>query len=199
MVLGLFKSKQKRIDEARERKYRETTGLLEKLNVEQRGAIALNCARIRLSELALFAEGEPEVREMARAAWYDPLQADTYTLKVMVDRLNKHKDQAGAQFVAAAGNEDAMTQHLLLLTAIEAHMLTMFASTEPVYQSHARQIWALIATGMPEVETLVARMQAADHPQNTPEVLAQTAQIVADGPDGPEYRRIPEGFAPQAA
>lgn len=199
MVLGLFKSKQKRIDEGRRQQYLETVALLEQLDTGQRGAIALHCATIRLQEMGLFDAADPEVAEMARLAWYDPLQADDFTLKVTLERLAGKLHQAATQFVGAAGDRTDMSHKLVLMTAIKAHLLTLFACAEPAFQPLARQIWALIATGFSEVEGMVAKMKAAADPLNTPEAYELAERIVADGPDGPEYRRIPAGFAPEPA
>ena len=117
---GLFKSKQKRIDEGRRQQYLETVELLEQLDIGQRGAIALHCATIRLEEMGLFGEANPEVAEMARLAWYDPLQADDFTIKVTIERLAGKLHQAATQFIGAAGDRSDMSLQLVLVTAIKA-------------------------------------------------------------------------------
>ena len=54
----------------------------------------------------------------------------------------------------------------------------------------------MAAAGFAEVEPMVAEMLAAG--DMSVDEAAQATRSVATGPQGPDYRRIPAGFAPEA-
>lgn len=198
MVFGLFKSKQTRIAEARDAQARANLKTLERLDMDQRGAVALNCATRRLAELQGLPNAEPDLADRIRQVWYDPLQADLELVAIFLERVSRSKQTVEQQFIQAHAQGDAaeQTQLLVLAASLETWCLTWLACIQPDLRPTVAQIWSLIATGFPQVEASVAAALAPGETPQPEQAIAIAKLVIADGPDGPDYRRIPLGFGP---
>ncbi len=200
MVFGLFKSKKTRMAEAREAAARHNLKTLERFDPDQRGAVALNCATRRLAELQGLANAEPDLADRIRQVWYDPLQADLEMVAIFLEKVSRSMQAVEQQFILAHAQGDAAEQtHLLVLAAsLETWYQTWLACIQPDLRPTVVQTWKVIATGFPHVEASVAAAMAPDQPPQPEQAIAMAKRVIADGPDGPDYRRIPLGFGPAA-
>lgn len=200
MVFGLFKSKKARQAEKAARSARDYLKTVERYDQGYRAEIALTCAKVRLAEMNRIAGTDPEHADQVRQAWYDPLKADTLVIAMLFGHLKQIKDVAEHEVLKATakGDEAEQVHWSMLVDALETWSQTWLACLQPDLRPTVVETWGLIAAGFPLVEAKVAAELAAAGPHQSEKAIAVAKQTIADGPDGPEYRRIPLGFAPKS-
>ncbi len=198
MAFGLFKSKKARIAEEAARNARDHLKMVARHDEGYRAGIALTCAKVRVAETNCLAGTKPEHADQVRQAWYDPLKADALVLAMLFGHLKRTKDVAEREVLKATvkGDEADRVQWSTMVDALETWSQTWLACLQPDLRPTVAQTWSLIATGFPLVEAKVAEELAAAGPHQSEKAIAVAKQTIADGPDGPDYRRIPIGFGP---
>ena len=200
MVFGLFKSKEaKRIEHLGE-EYTQVTRTLDGLDQKQKSAIALQYSVMRLRALSKFsdpiqgAEHDDRAKREAEQIWYRPLEANSAGLA-------QHMTPFIIMAFSPADNRPAPLAELALRPLGEVFFLTARvlcntwqACSAPSMVPRAREMWRPIIAAFPHVDGLLAELKVQTDPSPTAEEIAFFEAAVADGPDGPDYRRVPVGF-----
>ncbi|MEZ5665901.1 MAG: hypothetical protein R3F55_00370 [Alphaproteobacteria bacterium] len=210
MVFGLFKSKQKRREPPVQDAIKAATDALRRLDERQLAAVALQIAATRLAQLELMHNAVAEHPDLAgieaaiagsdahvRAVWYAPLTAPVESVAIAAARYaNIAQDAEIALATAPAADPQGVADVTALIAAYRLLAATWLAALFPEHHREALDLWRMLSSGFPHVEPLVDELLARTDRPPRPEWCERYRQTTADGPDGPEYRRIPDGFKP---
>lgn len=196
MLFGLFKSRKARSDAVIVEQLQLVIDTVELFDARQRALMLLECSSVRMAEMAALGTVDRDLLLLGGPIWYAPLTADQLSMLNAARKFSNlvHKITENAKLVA--GDSQAQAALLILDTAFRTWCVTWYVSLQPEFIPQAEQMWRLIATGIPTIEAMTGNTEDPAVLPLTPKERERYAQALADGPDGPDYRRIPTGFGP---
>jgi hypothetical protein len=189
-LFGLFKSKEARLQDW----LQKAVDSLRRMDSFAHACIALQCSALRLAEVESLSRIDmPGAGEAARLIFYDPPRADPVMVVSAFTNFDRLFNSSQQQALRLAGGNMLPLELAVLLSAQQQWRCTFLACIAPLAEDFAREMWSILASGFSRAEEAIAAMRAGTF-RLDPEELAQFERAIADGPRGPDYRRIPIGF-----
>jgi hypothetical protein len=189
-LFGLFKSKEARLQDW----LQKAVDSLRRMDSFAHACTALQCSALRLAEVeSLSRTDTPGAAGAARLIFYEPRRADPVMVVSAFTNFDRLFNSTQQQALSLAGGNTLPLELAVLLSAQMQWRCTFLACITRTAEDFARELWSILASGFGRAEEAMAAMRAGTF-QLHPEELAQFERAFAEGPRGPDYRRIPIGF-----